>query len=214
MVIQLRGQLRAPMSISGRVNYTTVEDISEGEEVLVGTFLLFGHPIIILLDSGASHGFIIWACAKRAELSLIVAKPSYMIRTPGGWIVANQIAREVPLEFARHVFPTHLVVLDGQGIDFILGMSLMKRHKAILDIAKRLVYLDSPIYGKVVLHLSVVVRIEASMHHTVANSIEEIPVVQEFPDVFPNDLPGIPPKRDIEFKIELQLGTAPVAKSS
>jgi hypothetical protein len=84
MVIQLRGQLRAPMPISGRVNYTTVEDISEGEEVLVGTFLLFGHPIIILLDSGASHGFIIWACAKRAELSLIVAKPSYMIRTPGG----------------------------------------------------------------------------------------------------------------------------------
>jgi hypothetical protein len=47
----------------------------------------------------------------------------------------------------------------------------------------------------------------------VAKSIEEIPVVREFPDVFPDELPGIPPERDIEFKIELQLGTTPVTKS-
>jgi hypothetical protein len=44
----------------------------------------------------------------------------------------------------------------------------MKLHKAILDIAKRLVQLDSPIYGKVTLCLPVVVCIEASMHHAVA----------------------------------------------
>jgi hypothetical protein len=71
-----------------------------------------------------------------------------------------------------------------------------------LDIAKQLVYLDSPIYDKVVLHLPAIVHIEASVHHTVAKSIEDIPVVQEFSDVFPDDLPGMPPERDIEFKIE------------
>jgi hypothetical protein len=38
---------------SGHVNHTMVEDIPEGEEVLAGTFLLFGRPIIILFDSGA-----------------------------------------------------------------------------------------------------------------------------------------------------------------
>jgi hypothetical protein len=48
----------APVLRSGRVNHTTVEDIPEGEEVLAGTFLLFGHPIIILFDSGASHDFM------------------------------------------------------------------------------------------------------------------------------------------------------------
>jgi hypothetical protein len=53
----------------------------------------------------------------------------------------------------------------------------MKLHKSILDIAKQLVYLDSPIYGKVVLHLPVIIHIKASVHHTVANSIEEIPMV-------------------------------------
>jgi hypothetical protein len=46
-----------------------------------------------------------------------------------------------------------------------------------------------------------------------ARSIEEIPVVQGFPDVFLDNLPGMPPERDIEFKIELQPGTAPVTKS-
>jgi hypothetical protein len=72
------------MLISGHVNQTTVEDIPEGEAVLVRTFLLFGHPIIIMFDSEASHGFLTSVCAKMAELSLTVAKPSYMIRTPGG----------------------------------------------------------------------------------------------------------------------------------
>jgi hypothetical protein len=136
-----------------------------------------------------------------------------MICTLGSRIVANLIAREVPLELSGHMFPTHLIVLDGQGIDAILGMSWMKLHKAILDITKWLVYLDSLIYGKVVLHLLVIVHIKASVHHTVAKSIEEIPMVREFLVVFPDDLPGLPPQRDIEFKIELQPITAPIAKS-
>jgi hypothetical protein len=53
----------------------------------------------------------------------------------------------------------------------------MKLHKAILDIAKLLVYLDSRRYGKVTLHLPVVVHIKSSVHHTVAKSIEKIPEV-------------------------------------
>jgi hypothetical protein len=57
------------------------------------------------------------------------------------------------------------------------------------------------------------VRIKVSMHHTVAKSIEEIPVVWEFLDAFLDNLPGIPPERDIEFKIELLPDTAPIAKA-
>jgi hypothetical protein len=47
----------------------------------------------------------------------------------------------------------------------------------------------------------------------VEKKIEEIHVIREFPNVFPDDLPGMPPERAIEFKIELQPGTAPIAKS-
>jgi hypothetical protein len=181
-----------------------VEDIPEGEEVLTGTFLLFGHPVIILFDSGVSHDFMSSSCAKRVKLALIVAKPSYIISTRGG---------QVPLVLAGQMFPTHLIVLDGQGIYVTLGMSWMNLHKAILDIARWLVYLDSLIYVKVTLHLLVVVRLKASIHHTMANNIEEILMVWEFPDVFTDDLLGMPPERDIEFKMELQPSTAPIARS-
>jgi hypothetical protein len=76
------------------------------------------------------------AYAKRSKLALTVAKQTYIISTPGGKVVTKQIAREVPLELDGQVFPTHLIVLDGQGIDVILEMSWMKLHKATLDIAK------------------------------------------------------------------------------
>jgi hypothetical protein len=212
-VIQQRGQIRPPISRSSLVNHTTVEDIPEGEEVLAGTFLQFEHPVIIMFDSGASQDFMSSTCAKRVKLALIVTKPSYMISTPGGRVVAKRIARELPLELARQVFPTHRIGLEGQVIDVILGMRWMKLHKAILDIKRWLVYLHSLIYGKVTLHLPAIVHLKVSLHRTVAKNIEEIPVVREFPDVFPDDLPGKPPMRDIEFKIELQLGTAPITRS-
>jgi hypothetical protein len=45
-----------------RVNYTTMEDIPEGEQILMGTFSLNRHPTTVLFDSGASHDFISKAC--------------------------------------------------------------------------------------------------------------------------------------------------------
>jgi hypothetical protein len=92
-------------------------------------------------------------------------------------------------------------------------MSWMKQHKAVLDISARLVHLNSPVYGKVTLHLPVISRIEASLYHVVERRLEDIHVVREFSDVFPDDLLGMPPERAIEFKIELQPGTTPISKA-
>jgi hypothetical protein len=111
------------------------------------------------------------------------------------------------------IFSTNLIILSGQGIDVILGMSWMKLHRAVLDIAGRLVHLDSSVYGKVILHLPAISHIKASLHHVVELKLEDIHVVQEFSDMFLDDLPGMPPKRVNEFKIELQPGTAPIAKA-
>jgi hypothetical protein len=68
-------------------------------------------------------------------------------------------------------------------------------------------------HDKVILHLPAVSHIKVSLHHMVELKHEDIPVVREFLDVFFDGLPRIPPQRAIEFKIELQPGTAPVAKS-
>jgi hypothetical protein len=88
--------------------------------------------------------------------------------------VAKKIAREVPLELVGQVFPTHLIVLDGQRIDVISGMSWMKLYKVVLDKVQWLVCLHSPVYGKHTLHLPVVVHGKASVHHIVAKSVEKM----------------------------------------
>jgi hypothetical protein len=84
----------------------------------------------------------------------------------------------------------------------------------MLDTFAHLVHLDSYVCGEVSLQLPPVARLQASIFTVVAKSLDEILVVREYPDMFPNDLPGIPPDRAIEFKIELQPGTALVYKRS
>jgi hypothetical protein len=87
------------------------------------------------------------------------------------------VVRNVPLILAGRVFETNHIILSGQGIDIILGLNWMKWHKVVLDISVRLVHLNSSMYGKVTLHLSVISRIKASLHHVVERKIEEIHVV-------------------------------------
>jgi hypothetical protein len=190
-----------------------MEEIPTGEEVVVGTFFLNDQSIVILFDSGASHDFMSSTCAKKARLTLVASGTPYVISIPGGQVDADWIVQKVPLDLAGRIFETDLIVLNGQGIDVILGMSWMKWHKAILDISVRLVQLNSPVYGKVTLHLSAVSHIKASLHHVVERKLQDIHVVREFPDVFSDELPGMPPKRAIEFKIELQPSTTPIAKA-
>jgi hypothetical protein len=125
----------------------------------------------------------------------------YAISTAGGQVDADRIVQKVPLDLSGWVFEPDLIVLSGQGIDVILGMSWMKWHKAVLDISVRLVHLVSPVYGKVTLHLPAISHIKA--HHVVERRLEDIHVVQEFPDMFSDDFPRMPPERAIEFKIEL-----------
>jgi hypothetical protein len=75
---------------------------------------------------------------------------------------------------ARRVFSTDLIILKGQVLDIILGMSWMKLHKAVLDIASRLIRLNSPVYVKVILHLPTISHIKVSLHHVVELKLEDI----------------------------------------
>jgi hypothetical protein len=92
-------------------------------------------------------------------------------------------------------------------------MRWMKMHKAILDVAARLVHPCLVVYGKVTLHLPVIAHIKASLQDVVELKLKDIYVIQEFLDMFPDDLVGMPPERAINFKIELQHGTTPIAKA-
>jgi hypothetical protein len=117
-----RGLQKVAIVKTGRVNYTAMEDIPEGEQVLAGTFSLNGYPVVILFDSGATHDFITKACTQRCQLSIHHIDTPYLISTPGGRVVTKQAVVHTPLDLAGKLYKPSLIVLDDQGLDIILGM--------------------------------------------------------------------------------------------
>jgi hypothetical protein len=90
----------------------------------------------------------------------------------------------------------------------------MALHGVTLDISSRVVEINSPNHGVTTLYLPSQEYITSCAFRMEGVKLEDIPVVCEFTDVFPDDLPGMPPDRDIEFIIELQPGTALISKRS
>jgi hypothetical protein len=207
-----RGPQKVTIAKTGCVNYTTMEDVLEGKLVLAGMFSLNGHPIVVLFYSSATHNFISKACAKSFWLTITHLSTRYMISIPGGNTVTQYLAKNTPLNLGGKVYKSGLIILDGQQIDVILGMRWMKEFNALLGITTRTVHLESPAHGSVVLKLPSPTSIASTLHHTVAQNLEDISVACEFPDVFPEDLPGMPPDRVVEFTIELQPGTTPISR--
>ncbi|WVZ79505.1 hypothetical protein U9M48_027077 [Paspalum notatum var. saurae] len=92
-------------------------------------------------------------------------------------------------------------------------MNWMTENNAVLDIGNRTIQLRSRVSGKVIwVHMPDMKHMVATVNATELDEIKEIPVVCDFPDVFPEELPGLPPDRDVEFRIDLIPGTAPVSK--
>jgi hypothetical protein len=127
----------------------------------------------------------------------------YMISTPGGKLFTRQVVVNPPLNIGGRVFQTCFIVLEGQGIDVILEMSWMKRHKVMLDTAARMVHLNSPVHKSTTLQLSLTSVVSPSVRHTAAQNLEDVPVAYEFPNVFPKHLPGMPSDWDVQFTIVL-----------
>jgi hypothetical protein len=127
-----------------------------------------------------------------------------MISTPGGKIDSNQLIRYVPIQLGSMVIKINLVLLPLEGMDIILGMDWMTKHKVLLDIASRVIEIDSPYNGTTTLYLPQEEYFHSCVYATTDIKLEDIPIVYEYTDVFPDDLPGMPPDRDIEFIMELQ----------
>jgi hypothetical protein len=105
--------------------------------------------------------------------------------------------------------------LESKGIDVILGMDWLSKHKVLIDCARKLVMLTTPDGKELEFVTEPVVTAKGATNYAKVNRLDgsqvsEVPVVNEFPDVFPKELPGMPPDRDIEFVIELKPGTTPI----
>jgi hypothetical protein len=108
-----RGPQKVTIAKTGRINYTTREDIPEGESVLAGTFVLNDHYVVVLFDLGATHDFVSKACTRKCKLVIEPISAPYMISTLGGQIVTKQVVVNPPLDLKGRIYKTSLIVLDG-----------------------------------------------------------------------------------------------------
>src|SRR3954462_1476079 len=134
--------------------------------------------------------------------------------TPGSKFTSSWTVPDVEIYIEGVIFSSSLVVLPRSIIDVILGMDWLFKYKAKIDCPSKTVLLthDS---GAEIWYTCGSIAGSAQLYALnagVAPLIEEVRVVCEFPDVFPKELPGIPPVRAIEFVIELEPGTQPISR--
>ena len=124
-----------------------------------------------------------------------------------------EVVRRVPITFGGEDFPTSMIVLKDQDIDVILGMNWLRKHGAVISAQLRAIRLNLPSSSShVLIQFATPKKAVKRLSAATVKEIADVPVVCEFPDVFPEDLPGLPPDRDVEFTIELKPGTAPVSR--
>jgi hypothetical protein len=197
----------------GRVHYTQSKVIPESEPVMMGQFSVVKQPTVILFDSGASHTFINRAFVMKYQLPIEAIKGNFCIQSPGGQMYTKEVLVRVPIDLVGHIFPTDLIVLKNQDIDVILGMNWLCQRGALIDTLNRTIQLNSPDNSsKLLIRLPTPKRAVERVYGATVKDVKDIPVVREFPDVFPDDLPGLPPDRAVEFSIELKPSTAPISR--
>ena len=145
------------------------------------------------------------------KLPTRVLKTTMLVTSPGAEYMASNGCFQLPLTISSHVFPTDLIIPESQELDVILGMDWLSMYGGNIDCASKSILLTTS-EGKRIKYVS-----RHAPRRTQVNSLtgvvqEEVPVVKDYPDVFPEELPGMAPDRDIEFLIEMLPGTEPISK--
>jgi hypothetical protein len=139
-------------------------------------------------------------------------KHTMLVSSPGGEMRTKHICPVVSITIRGVDFPSNLILLDSKGIDIILVMDWLSKYGRVIQCAQKAVRLTKK-DGIIVEFVAMAQSDQGSMpNQTKAIALEDIRVVQEYPDVFPEELLGTPPDHDIEFVIELLPGTPPISK--
>jgi hypothetical protein len=196
----------------GKVNYMTSGEAQQAQDVVLVMFLAGSHPATVLFDYGASHSFITSSFVEKHNILIANMKHTILVSSPGGEMRTKFICPAVNISIRWVDIPSNLILLDSKGIDIVLGMDWLRKYDGVIKCAKKVVRLTKK-DGTTVEFVAAVQADRASMLSQMkVTTLEEILVVQEYPDVFSEELPGMPLDCDIEFLIELLLGTPPISK--
>jgi predicted aspartyl protease len=196
-----------------RVNQVSVDATADGADIAIGTFYINIVPTTILFDSGAMHSFISGRYVNTNELQLQNMQKSMIVITPKGPIEANYMTNRLTLTIMRREFWSMPIVLEESSIDLILGMSWLRKAKAVIHYARGTVELTSPKGEKFEVMITITPSTRPAIYLVDSKFVgRNIDVVREFPDVLPEELSGMPPDREVEFVIDLLPRTTPISK--
>jgi hypothetical protein len=176
-------------------------------------FYINAIPTTILFDFGATHSFMCSRYANSNEIPLQNMRKPVIVITPKGPIEANHMTPRLTLTIMGREFWATAIVLEESSTNLILCMSWLRKAKAIILCGRGIVELTSPKGERFQVEIAVTTSSRRVMFFIAEEFVvNNIHVVRDFPDVFPEELPGMPPDREVEFVIDLLPGTTPISK--
>lgn len=233
-------QSQAPFQkhvISIRLCTMTRDQADPASTVITTAVTLAGRPTVALLDSGATHSFISLNYAKRLPIQPEMLNMTYRVMVPSGdELCADTMFRGVELKAYGNKMPANLIVLPLTEFDVILGMDWLAACGVVIDFRQRTVEVRPPgeepfsFYApseKKIPRLISSLKAQQCLKkgcvgylaqitlvdNTDRPTIKDVEVVREYPHVFPEEVSGLPPERELEFAIDLVPGAAPVSKA-
>ncbi|MGG6561057.1 UNVERIFIED_CONTAM: hypothetical protein C3O89_18170, partial [Clostridioides difficile] len=226
----IRSEARAP----ARTYAIRAREDAASPDVITGTFTLFNTNVIALIDPGSTHSYICETLASSKTLPIESTEFVIRVSNPlGHYVLVNKVCKKSPLVFRGSCFPADLMLLPFDEFDVILGLDWLTMHDAVVNCKSKTIDLrcanneiirveSTDLKGLPAVISAMLAQkyvrkgCEAYLAYVLDDKESEkkpesVPVVCEYPDVFPEELPGLPPVREIEFGIELVPGTTPIS---
>jgi hypothetical protein len=171
----------------------TAEEAQQSQDMVLGIFLANSHPATILFDSGASHSFISSKKIAKHNLPITIMKYTILVSSPGGEMKTKHICLAITIAIRLVDFLSNLIIIDSKGIDIILGMDWLRKYDGVILCANKAIHLMQE-DGTTVEFVAAISANQLSVLNQVkGTSLDEIRIVQDYPDVFPEELLGMPP---------------------
>jgi predicted aspartyl protease len=196
-----------------RVNQINVEATRDGPNIVIATLFINSVPATIFFDSGAWHSFIYDRYVHANSLPYLALRRPMIVITPKGAYEATYMSHKIEVTILGRNFWAMPIVLEESAIELILGMNWLNQCKAVIHCARGTIELSSPNGDRFEVTVAPPTSNKPVVYMINGKFVgDHIKIVREFSDVFPEELPGMSPDREVEFVIDLSPGTPPISK--
>ncbi|KAK8935924.1 hypothetical protein KSP39_PZI014098 [Platanthera zijinensis] len=200
----------------GKLNMISSEEAQASTQVISGKFKMKNRWARVLFDSGATHSFVARVFVEQHRLTLDQFRDTFRVKFPSGESVLSDLGiLDCPVLLEDFLAKANLKMIDLEDFNVILGMDWLSKYDAVIQCKGKCVDFikDNGQPGSVYADPCQDFPVISAVCAKNVPRLEEIPVVRSFADIFPDNLPGLPPDQDVEFVIDFEPGTHPIAKA-